>query len=47
VIKVTLADRLIAAYVQGADEQMQEIRGYGLDEDEREEIEREAQRLYS
>jgi hypothetical protein len=46
-IEVTLADRLIAAYVQGADEQIKEIRGYGLDEDELVEVEREAQRLYA
>jgi hypothetical protein len=42
----TLEERLVRAYLAAADERTREIRGYGLDADEREEVEEEARELY-
>ena len=43
----TLRERLVAAFMRGADEEMIEIRGYGLTKTERAETETEAHKIYS
>lgn len=43
----TIADREIMAFVAGAEERTTEIRGYGLTEAERAEVEAEAAALYA
>ena len=43
----TLQERLVAAFVRGADEELMEVRGYGLTETERAETETEAHEIFS
>lgn len=46
IVEVTLADRLIAAYVQGFIERYEELRGYAPHADDVEDVTQEAIRLY-
>lgn len=47
IVTITLADRLIAAYVQGFIERYIELKGYEPHQDDIEEVTQEAIRLYS